>query len=282
MAEVFIVSGRSGIMSMKSRNSYLKISNLDYPYYKIGDALELIKEIPDESIDLILTDPPYNEVDMKWDNFKEWNKLFYEINRTMNPYASFYIFGNQPFLANLLKDLNNYFKFRFELIWFKNAPAPHSSDYQPLRQHENIWCFTKKALKVKEGMIFNIDAVKTIGQGYRKLVKSKVQRHRGFKDFLCENEGRYPISVIYAQAVRGGHPEYTGHNTQKPLDLIEWIIKVASNKNDIILDPFLGSGTTLVACKKLNRKGIGFEINSEYEKIIRKRIKASIPSIETY
>ena len=261
------------------QNEYLD-EDLSHPLNKLkddciyeGDCLEFMKMLPDKYIDCVITDPPYNEVDMSWDKEPiDWIRFFEVINKVMKDNASLYIFGKQPMLNNVLNFSKELFEFRFELIWFKNAPAPHSSNFQPLKQHENIFCFTKKNIKISDGMIFNIESVKTQGQGYRKLVRSKVQKHRGFKDFLCINEGRFPISVIYAEAIRGGHKEYTGHNTQKPLSLIRWIISLASNKGNLIFDPFAGSGTTLIASKELNRIPLGCEINPEYVNIIRKRL----------
>jgi len=244
------------------------------------DCILGLKKIPDKSINLILTDPPYQSTDNEWDKEPDWNKLSKEFNRILKDNGTIYIFGKQPMLTNVLNSFCKYFMFRFELIWVKNA-GMWASNQRPLQLHENIYCFNKKNIKITD-VTWNLEALKVKGTPYRKLRKIEVQssNQSGYKqDWMCENDGfRFPTTILEFNAVRGGHPEHKGHPTQKPEGLIRWLIKGGSNKGDVILDPYLGSGTTAICCKQLGRKYIGYELSPKYFKIATDRMKQDVLS----
>lgn len=237
------------------------------------DCLEGMKQLDDNSVDLIVTDPPYDSTNNEWDKEPNWDIIRKQFNRILKKNGTIFIFGKQPMLTNLINSFTKCFNFRFELIWYKNA-GMWSSDFKPLQLHENILCFSKK-IKVSN-LTWNLEDIKIKGKPYKKLRKPEVAttNQGDFKKYLCINDGfRFPITVLEFQAVRGGHPEHKGHPTQKPEGLIRWLIKASSNKKEIVLDPFMGSGTTAICCKQLNRNFVGFEINKDYMKIANERLQ---------
>jgi len=205
----------------------------------LGDCLKVMKQIPNESIDMILTDIPYGEVNRPSNGLRNLDKGDADIfdmpmNILINEFirvcrGSFYIFCGWSQLGEIKNILiNNKISTRI-IIWEKTNPSPMNGQY--------IW------LSGIEPAV------------YGKKRKATFNEH-------CKN-----TVLRYSSGRSKLHP------TQKNLDLFEYLINVSSNENDIILDPFLGSGTTAVACKKLNRRCVGIEINEEYIKIAQARIK---------
>ena len=210
-----------------------------------GDCLEVMKGIPDESVDLVVTDPPYGELGYEWD--REIN-IIPEIERILNDNGQLIIFGN---FKNQVKIYNtvNKLKYRFEIIMKK--PIGRLWSYRrPIRLHEFL-------------VFYRIGKETNINNGFRE----------GFG-----NQPESIVNVLVFQSYMRRHKEATGHPTQKELKFMKNIITSVSKENDIILDPFLGSGTTAVACKELGRRYIGIEISPEYCDIARNRIKA-IPEL---
>lgn len=227
---------------------------------RVGDALKLLKEVPDESVDLILTDPPYNvskpgqnitrkggkfgvAKDIKldfgeWDRgIVKWQDFIEDFVRVLKPTGVLVMFYDRLELGCIGKYLQEEHGFQVRHIgaWVKSNPAPQARKVQ--------W---------QNGLEFFIVATKNKGSGH----------HFNYK------LGQSPDYFIHSVNFKHYHP------TQKPLKLIEWIMSYWSFRGDLVLDPFAGSGTTLVAAERLGRRWIGFEINPEYAEIAMQRIRA--------
>ena len=143
----------------------IKLNNIE-----LKDCRDFIKNIPNNFVNLIVIDPPYNELPKNWDNFDDWEFLNEEFDRILKKNAQLYIFGKQPMLSIIYGLLYKKFDFRFELVWNKNKGL-WASNYMPMRSHELIWCFKKKNAKISK-LIFDIDSIKTNGKPYVRKNKS--------------------------------------------------------------------------------------------------------------
>ena len=202
-----------------------------------GDSLEILKKFPDESIDLVLTDPPYGtKTNQRGDSFMigEFSNILPlvlpEIYRVLIPNGAFYCFTSWTQMSEWLLRFQQYFKLQNLLIWDKKR---HSGCYSP-----SSWQFTW------EGIFFGI-------KGKRKIRKYQ-------KDVLISEEKGKRIAM------------------QKPVDIVKKLIEASSDEGMVILDPFIGSGTTAVACKQLKRNFIGIEISPEYCKIANERLRQEV------
>ena len=229
-----------------------------------GDCLEVMKKFPKESIDLVLTDPPYNINIDKWDiinNYLEWfNNLCIEWKRLLKNDGSIYSFSGYTYGAELKLIFFKHFIYRNWIIWYR-AGRGNYPNYT--NAYEFIF-FGSKSKKYK----------------FNKMKEKTYMKHKyGFKNIkeYKDERGWYRYrnltNIWNIPSIVGNNPIKTKHKSQKPEKLIEIPIKCSSNENNIILDSFLGSGTTAVACKKLNRRWIGIEINKEYCEIAKKRIE---------
>jgi DNA modification methylase len=232
------------------------------------DCLEGLKQLDDNSVDLIVTDPPYynfikEEWDNQWDSLKEYLKWFkkwlFECIRILKQGSSIYIFGTHRVLSYLqcIMDNNSEIIYQNYLSWIYTMGISLEKNFS--NQQEGILYYFKKG---KE-KVFNSDDIR---------VESQRQKDG---DKRAGNEGKVPPNWFMFNRIQGNNNKRVNHPTQKPIYLIRTFIKVSSNEKDIILDPFMGSGTTAVACKQLNRNYIGFEIDKEYCKIAEKRLKQS-------
>jgi len=228
----------------------------------LGDCLEVAKEIPDNSVDLILTDLPYGTTACRWDIIIPFAPLWEQYKRIRKDTTPIVLTASQPFTSLLIN--SNFEEFRYEWIWEKpQGTNPLNAKIMPLKAHENIVVFYKKTpiynpimTKGKPYKGF-YDENKTIGEIY----DNQISQHK-------ENLGtRYPKSVIkFSQSREGLHP------TQKPLELMEYLIQTYTNPEAVVFDSCMGSGTTGVAAKKLNRSFIGIEKEEKYFEIAKKRI----------
>ena len=233
--------------------------------YKLynDDCLEKLKEIPDKSIDLILTDPPYGTTKCKWDNIIPFDEMWEELERIIKDKGAIILFGSQPFTSRLILSNINYFK--YELIWDKGqGKQPLLAKIQPMKSHENILIFGKGKLTYNPQF--------TIGKPYSKKGTPWKSSHyeNEFKGVSYKNKStRYPLSII-----KEIMPNFKGmHPTQKPVKLLEYLIKTYSNEGETVLDFTMGSGSTGVAAINTNRDFIGIELDKDYYKTAEKRIK---------
>ena len=237
-----------------------------------GDCLEKMSGIPDGSVDMILTDPPYGTTACKWDSVIPFEPMWERINKLIKPMGAIVLFGSEPFSSALVTSKVKMFK--YEWIWLKNVPTGMAqSRYSPMKYHESILVFAKNSLKV-----FNKQMEERVGKGkdcynYEHYCGEnnhvKMNKVKKFYDAKLVN----PSSVLLFNVV----PNRKGklHPTQKPVALLEYLIKTYTNEGETVLDFTMGSGTTGVACKNLNRNFIGIELDPEYFKIAEKRIVES-------
>ena len=228
-----------------------------------GDCLEIMKQIQDKSIDMILCDLPYGTTACKWDSIIPFDKLWENYKRIIKDDGIVILTAVQPFTSKLV--ISNLSWFKYDLIWEKTLSSGQLNiKTQPLRSHEDILIFYKK---------FHIyNEQKTEGTPYIINRKYKYDKtiYNNQTDSFKVNEGyRHAKSIIRISnpRIQGGHP------TQKPLELMEYLIKTYSNENQTVLDNCMGSGTTGVACKLLNRNFIGIELNENYFKMAKERIE---------
>ena len=225
-----------------------------------GDCLEMMKKIPDESIDMILCDLPYGTTKNKWDSIVPLDKLWEQYNRIIKDNGAIILFSQMPFSAELVH--SNLKHFRYEWIWEKdNGTGFLNAKKMPLKIHENILVFYKKLPKYNPQMRLGF-----------KPYKCKQGRHSSnYGDYekghvTSSNGERYPIDIIKFGNERGLHP------TQKPVALLEYLIKTYTNEGEIVLDNCMGSGSTGVACVNTNRNFIGIELDENYFNIAKERI----------
>ena len=232
---------------------------------KQGDCLELMKEIPDNSIDMILCDLPYGTTACKWDSVIPFDKLWKQYNRIIKNNGAIVLFGAEPFSSCLrMSNIKNY---KYDWVWKKpNSTTPNLAKIQPMRIYELISVFYKKQPtynpQMREGKPYTWNSKRSGGEA------SNIQYAQ---DKAIVNTGtRYPINILEFGQERGLHP------TQKPVPLLEYLIKTYTNEKETVLDNCMGSGSTGVACKNLNRNFIGIELDENYFNIAKERIEGVI------
>jgi len=227
-----------------------------------GDCLDIMPLIPDKSVQLILADLPYGTTACKWDSIIDLELLWKQYKRIITNNGAIVLTASQPFTTKLIS--SNYEMFRYEWIWEKTLFSNFALvKKQPAKLHENILVFYKKQ------PIYNpqMQEGKPYTDKPRKRTMGIIDDAIGMKKAI-ENKGeRYPSSVQkYSNGNNG-----TQHPTQKPLELMKYLISTYSNVNDMVLDNTMGSGTTCLAAKKLNRKFIGIEKEPKYYEIACQR-----------
>jgi site-specific DNA-methyltransferase (adenine-specific) len=238
------------------------------PYYEeegitvyCGDCLEVMKQIPDKSIDLVLTDPPYGVTQNKQDIVVDLAEVFRVSNGVV-------LTAQQPYTTDVIYKHRKYFK--YDLVWNKVLTSGFlNANRMPLRTHESILVFGDVQYFPQ----------KTLGSKNHSKGKPKecANNNYGKHNFVDNTEKlgymKCPTSIIVFPKP---HPSVAQHRTEKPIELMRWLVKTYSKIGDTILDPFLGSGTTLVAAKELGRKAIGIEISDKYCEIAVRRIKNTV------
>lgn len=237
-----------------------------------GDCLEIMKHIPDKSIDLVLTDPPYNITACEWDEKINLEKLWQELLRITKEKTAIVFTASQPFTSILV--ISNLQMFKHEWIWQKAVGSNFATlKYQPMKEHESVLVFCKTTPNYypqledrkgsgKERSRYQYKTSTTSGEAINQL-------HTIRKGEKYNENKRFPSSVQFfnnREKDRGLHP------TQKPTALFEYLIRTYSNEDNLVLDPFLGSGTTAIACKRLNRRFIGIELDKKYCDMSRDRL----------
>lgn len=230
-----------------------------------GDCLEIMKDIPDKSVDMILCDLPYGTTACKWDIVIPFELLWEQYNRIIKDNGVIVLFGSEPFSSKLR--MSNLKMYRYDWIWEKTIASNFAlSKKQPLKKYENIMVFYKKQPTYIPQMEKGKAYIDKRNNGNRNVV---VGTENNFKRQPIINEGtRYPSSI---QKFSNGNNKNV-HPTQKPVALLEYLIKTYTNENELVLDNCMGSGSTGVACKNLNRNFIGIELDENYYKIACERI----------
>ncbi len=243
-----------------------------------GDCLEVMARMPDACVDMILCDLPYGTTEAPWDSIIPLDQLWLEYVRVTKPSSSFIFTASQPFTTTLIN--SNSAMFKYEIIWYKTRSMGflHAKN-KPLKIHENILVFSK-GTTVHKGqsdtrMVYNPQ----MRTGFKPYSKTQKTDRRGKtwggdgrspeQQTTIKSDGeRYPVSVVEFANPNNN----TVHPTQKPVELMEWLIKTYSNPDDVILDNCAGSGTTCLAAKNTGRRFIGIEKDEEYFKIATERI----------
>lgn len=234
-----------------------------------GDCLIEMKNIADKSVNMILCDLPYGTTACKWDTIIPFEPLWEQYKRIIKDNGAIVLTASQPFTSALV--MSNPKMFRHEWIWEKQKASNFvSMSYSPAKYHENIIVFSIKKVKfnpqkwkVSED---KIDKRKTRNKHY---VKKESHVGNLIRTRYVDDGTRFPKSIIVLNKKTNGNL----HPTQKPVALMEYLIKTYTNENDLVLDNCMGSGTTGVACKNLNRDFIGIELDKEYFKIAKERIR---------
>ena len=244
---------------------------------ELADCRKYLKKVPKNFVNLIVIDPPYNELPKDWDEFNDWSLLNQQFDRVLKKNGQLYIFGKQPMLSEIYYILKEKFDFRFELVWNKNKGL-WSSNYMPMRSHELIWCFKKKNTKPSD-LVFDLDSIKKPGKPYvrKNRAVSTVRNNWEANRTIVKDGRRFPLTVLNLPSVIN-RKEKVKHPTQKPVEILRWIIKSSSKPKHVILDCFMGSGTTAVVCSELRRNFIGCETDKTFHKLSQKRIKEKLSS----
>ena len=243
-----------------------------------GDCLEIMKSIPDKSVDMILCDLPYGTTQNKWDFVIDFNKLWGEYTRIIKDNGVIALTSQGIFTARLI--LSNEEWFKYKIVWIKSKSTNFlNTKKQPLRKHEDICIFYKKQPTYNPQM--------TQGKSYDKGVRKNqcTGSYGDFKPRHIKSDGlRYPNDVVFyeednfADYVYFKTAEAEGtvyHPTQKPTDLLEYLIKTYTLENETVLDNCMGSGSTGVACVNTNRNFIGIEKDDKYFDIAKRRINGT-------
>ena len=221
-----------------------------------GDCLEEMKKIEDGSVDMILADPPYGTTACKWDSVIPLEPMWEQLKRIIKPNGAIVMTASQPFTTTLIA--SNMKMFKYCWVWKKSKPTGHlNAKKQPLRTYEDVVVFYDSQC------IYN-------PQGIKPTDKVVSRTNRGNYG-ECSKTTRqtvtnYPRNIVEFPSIDGVH------QTQKPVALMEYLIKTYTNEGETVLDFTMGSGTTGVACKNLNRSFIGIELDPEYFKIAQERI----------
>ena len=255
-----------------------------------GNSLELLKDIENESIDLILTDPPYNTTDCKWDKQPiDWNILKSEFLRIIKPTGTICISVQNPFgflIGGLFAEI-----YRHRWVWEKDKSANFQAvKCQPLKTTEDILVFNKIGYKIpwnnngKPKGIYNPQMIEGKGYSREKAMFKDIKKGRSinqivqresYRNSVCQNTNdsskqRYPKELIYFTVPH--NKEERIHPTQKPVELFEYLIKTNTNEGMLVLDCFAGSGTTAIASENTKRQYICIEKDPNYFEKIKKRV----------
>lgn len=239
-----------------------------------GDCLEVMDTLITQGVkvDAVLTDIPYGTTACSWDTIIPFEPMWNKLNKISKEHAPIVLFSVQPFTTKLIS--SNFDKFKYQLIWKKNVPTGlNQAKYRPMRYHEEV-------------LVFNTDKNST----YNPIMKERVGVHKECYryDHYCGDNNHMqmdkikkkydpdfvqPSSILEFNVV----PNRKGklHPTQKPVELMEWLVKTYTNEGDTVLDFTMGSGSTGVACKNLNRSFIGIELDEKYFNIAKERIENS-------
>lgn len=230
-----------------------------------GDTIDEMSKLPDKSIDMILCDLPYGTTQCKWDTVIPFDSLWDQYRRIIKDNGAIVLTASQPFTSNLV--MSNPKLFRYSLVWEKSKSTGYlNSKKMPMRSHEDILVFYKSLPTYNPQMVDGKPYDK--GKAHRP---TEVYREQKGEIHVKNDSGlRYPRSVQYFKTAESEGIVY--HPTQKPISLMEWLIKTYTNEGDVVLDNCLGSGTTAIACIRTNRKYIGIDIDESYIKITTERI----------
>lgn len=240
-----------------------------------GDCLEEMDKLIDQGVkvDAIITDPPYGTTACKWDSIIPFDAMWERLNKLIKPNGAIVLFGSEPFSSALrMSNIKNY---KYDWVWDKvSGGNPFNNKIMPMKTTENIMVFEQKGKRVNYYPIMQDADPKNIRP--QSTTKQKSDLMNSFKNgFIPKSDPkkRFPKHII-VENIRGKETNSLNriHPTQKPVALMEYLIKTYTNESELVLDFTMGSGTTGVACKNTNRNFIGIELDSNYYRIATKRI----------
>lgn len=229
-----------------------------------NDCLKILPTLPDHSVDMVLSDLPFGLTRNQWDSIIPMDQLWEQYKRLLKVGGVVALFGDEPFSSSLR--LSNPKWYRYDWYWTKNRTTGFlNANRMPLKRVETISIFYPKL------PLYNPQ--KEIGyKPYTSMTGSKTKNYGKFKSIKTVSDGsRYPTNVLTFNKVNK-----TIHPTQKPVDLLEYLIKTYTNEGMTVLDNAMGSGSTGVACKNLNRNFIGIEKDSDYFKLAKERLDGNV------
>ena len=239
-----------------------------------GDCLERMEEIPDGSVDMVLADPPYGTTACKWDAVIDLPLMWEQLKRVIKPNGAIVMTASQPFTSALV--MSNPKMFKYDWIWRKNLPTGFgNARFMPMKNHESVLVFVRRQKPTfNKQPTQSLISDRAFGGTQKGQSISKPSVYRKFKKLNAPqkiSKAVSPRSVLEINCV----PRATGslHPTQKPVALMEYLIRTYTNEGETVLDFTMGSGTTGVACVNLDRKFIGIEMDENYFKIGEKRIQ---------
>ena len=248
-----------------------------------GDCLQAMKDIEAGSVDMILADLPYGTTYAAWDSIIPFEPLWEQYKRVIKKNGAVVLFGSQPFTSNLI--VSNMAWFKYEWIWHKGRASGHvHAKNKPMKAHENILVFSGgTTVHVGQSISrMNYNPQISEGKGYKRIVgkgnQGKLNHKASAGDIayigtMVENLGtRYPRSVIDFKSHNVGNH----HPTQKPVALLEYLIKTYTNEGELVMDNVMGSGSTGVAARNLNRRFLGIEKDLDYFNIAKNRIESMV------
>lgn len=228
---------------------------------RLGDCLEIMKSIPDKSIDLVLTDPPYGTTACKWDTVIPFEPMWKELKRISK--SSIVLFAKQPFTSTLI--CSNVFDFQEHLLWQKSN---HDNPMMAKRKHMNITEDVIVFRSKKNKLCYSPQGLQKLGKETKQGTKVSLANQSPKKKSYFQEYTNYPKNIL---KFKNDKPSI--HPTQKPVSLLEYLIKTYTLENETVLDFTMGSGSTGVACKNLNRNFIGIEKDENYFEIAKNRIE---------
>jgi len=227
------------------------------------DCIETMKRIPDGSVDLLLQDTPFGCTQNEWDIKPNFAEMWFEWERVTKENGAMIFFGTQPFASELI--LSRAELFKYDLIWYKALGTGFlNANKMPMRNHESVLIFYRSLPTYNPQM--RIGKMRDKGNNGSRTTTN----YGKFKPTVSKNDTYYPQSVM--DFTNGDRTKENDHPTQKPLDLIRYLVLTYSNENDTIFDGYSGSGTTAIACIKEKRNFIGSEMNKEYFNKAQERI----------
>jgi site-specific DNA-methyltransferase (adenine-specific) len=236
---------------------------------KNGDCLDLMKDILDKSIDMILCDLPYGITNCKWDIVIPFEKLWEQYNRIIKDNGCIALFGTEPFSSYLrISNIKNY---KYDWVWDKITARGHLvAKIRPMQKNECISIFGKKKINYYPIMIKRPKDKIEIGKEYKRsdLIFGGKKKHEYIKQYTQW----YPKTILEFSNASNKHL----HPTEKPVPLLEYLIKTYTLENETVLDNCMGSGSTGIACIHLNRNFIGYELNKDYFDIAQNRINKEL------
>jgi len=243
-----------------------------------GDCLKIMPEIPDKSVNCIICDLPYGTTDCKWDTVIPFEPLWIQYKRVIKDNGAIVLFGGEPFSSFLRCSAIDIY--RYDWIWKKKQPCNFLfGNKQPLKLTEQISVFYKKQPTynaIKRDLLPNQHssiAYPRDNSKFSKEIMSNLPDGKSSSNYVPNK--RLPTNILEYVGVRLNNSKNKIHPTQKPLDLIEYLIRTYTNPNDLVLDNCFGSGTTIVGCINLNRNYVGIEQDKTYFESAGKRIEQS-------